>query len=113
MHFPECRPILVAEGNAPNQTLIAEQLCMLGWDPLVVGDGRLALAAYEHGDFDTVLTDVHMPLIDGYELLVAIRAIDPDIPVLAISAVTNNEKPANGTHANSLVISPSQPCWNR
>lgn len=82
------RPILVAEDNALNQTLIAEQLVTLGWDPVVVGDGRQALSAFESGHFDAVLTDVHMPVMDGYELLAAIRALDTRVPVLAFSAVT-------------------------
>lgn len=84
--------ILVAEDNALNQALIAEQLVALGWDPIVVGDGRQALSAFEHGHFDAVLTDVHMPVMDGYELLAAIRAIDPVVPVLAFSAVTHTEQ---------------------
>jgi len=86
------RAILVAEDNALNQALIAEQLSALGWDPIVVGDGRQALSAFEHGHFDAVLTDVHMPVVDGYELLAAIRAIDPVVPVLAFSAVTHTEQ---------------------
>ncbi|WP_343656714.1 ATP-binding protein [Cupriavidus sp.] len=86
------RAILVAEDNALNQALIAEQLSALGWDPIVVGDGRQALSAFEHGHFDAVLTDVHMPVMDGYELLAAIRAIDPVVPVLAFSAVTHTEQ---------------------
>lgn len=84
--------ILVAEDNALNQALIAEQLNALGWDPIVVGDGRQALSAFEHGHFDAVLTDVHMPVMDGYELLAAVRAIDPLVPVLAFSAVTHTEQ---------------------
>lgn len=84
--------ILVAEDNALNQTLIAEQLVALGWDPVVVGDGRQALSAFEHGDFDAVLTDIHMPVMDGYELLAAIRALDASVPVLAFSAVTRTDQ---------------------
>ncbi|WP_066736401.1 hybrid sensor histidine kinase/response regulator [Cupriavidus sp. D384] len=92
------RAILVAEDNALNQTLIAEQLVTLGWDPVVVGDGRQALSSFEHGHFEAVLTDVHMPVMDGYELLAAIRAIDPVVPVLAFSAVTRTEQTGEWKH---------------
>jgi len=84
------RRILVAEDNVLNQTLIAEQLNTLGWEPVVVGDGRLALSSLEHGEFDVVLTDLHMPVMDGYQLLAAIRATAPNLPVLAFSAVTHS-----------------------
>jgi len=88
------RTILVAEDNALNQTLIAEQLESLGWQPTVVGDGRQALDALaQHAsDIDVVLTDIHMPVMDGYALLAAIRASWPDMPVLAFSAVTHSEQ---------------------
>ncbi len=83
------RTILVAEDNVLNQTLIAEQLETLGWHPVVVGDGRQALSVLEHSDIDVVLTDSHMPGMDCYALLTAIRAFDTGIPVLAFSAVTH------------------------
>lgn len=81
--------ILVAEDNALNQTLVAEQLDALGWRAIVVGDGQQALSILERGGIDMVLTDIHMPTMDGYDLLDAIRARHPDMPVLAFSAVTH------------------------
>jgi two-component system capsular synthesis sensor histidine kinase RcsC len=80
--------ILVAEDNPLNQTLIAEQLETIGWKSIVVDDGQQALIALEHSDFDLVLTHIHMPVMDGYELLAAIEAKRPALPVLAFSAVT-------------------------
>ncbi|MDT6963981.1 ATP-binding protein [Cupriavidus sp. SZY C1] len=86
------RSILVAEDNVLNQMLVAEQLDTLGWDPVVVGDGRQALSTLEHARFDAVLTDIHMPVMDGYALLGAIRAAHPSLPVLAFSAVTTSDQ---------------------
>jgi len=87
--------ILVAEDNPLNQTLIAEQLETLGWEPIVVADGRQALAVLENSDIDLVLTDIHMPVMDGYELLAAIKAMNPTLPVLAFSAVTQTGQAAD------------------
>ncbi|WP_454766809.1 ATP-binding protein [Cupriavidus campinensis] len=86
---PPGRSILVVEDNALNQTLIAEQLQALGWHPVVVGDGRQALAMLEQMHADLILTDIHMPVMDGYALLTALRSARPDLPVLAYSAVTH------------------------
>jgi two-component system, NarL family, capsular synthesis sensor histidine kinase RcsC len=80
--------VLVAEDNPLNQTLITEQLTALGCLPSVVGDGRQALAALPQTNFDIVLTDIHMPIMDGYALVSALRVAFPDLPVLAYSAVT-------------------------
>lgn len=81
--------VLVAEDNLLNQTLIAEQLAVLGCRPTVVGDGRQAVEALERGDFDIVLTDIHMPVMDGYALLAALQVTHPALPVLAFSALTH------------------------
>ncbi|WP_423199927.1 MULTISPECIES: ATP-binding protein [unclassified Cupriavidus] len=80
--------VLVAEDNPLNQTLIAEQLKTLGCSATVVGDGRQALALLEQDGYDLVLSDLHMPITDGYALLDAARASHPGLPVLAFSAVT-------------------------
>lgn len=82
------RTILVVEDNALNQALITEQLQTLGWHPVVVGDGRQALAMLDQLHPDVVLTDIHMPVMDGYALLEALQHTHPGLPVLALSAVT-------------------------
>ncbi|SEB10251.1 ATP-binding protein [Paraburkholderia sartisoli] len=84
--------ILVAEDNPLNQTLVAEQLDTLGCRPIIVGDGRQALAALQNTEVDAVLTDIHMPVMDGHELLARLHVSHPDVPVLAFSAVTSNEQ---------------------
>ncbi|SDC84406.1 Hpt sensor hybrid histidine kinase [Cupriavidus sp. YR651] len=85
---PDARTVLVAEDSPLNQMLIAEQLELLGWHPIVVGDGRQALAVLAHNHVDLILTDIHMPMMDGYALLAAVQTSWPDIAVLAFSAVT-------------------------
>ena len=84
--------ILVAEDNPLNQSLIVEQLQTLGCEPILAGDGRQALAVLEHTEVDVVLTDIHMPVMDGYELLASLRRQYPGLPVLAFSAVTDTEQ---------------------
>lgn len=84
--------VLVAEDNPLIQTLIVEQLDALGCLPTIAGDGRQALAAFELGHFEVVLTDIHMPVMDGYALLAALRKAHTDLPVLAFSAVTDNQQ---------------------
>lgn len=95
---PEANPalqgltVLVAEDNPLIQTLIVEQLDALGCLPTIAGDGRQALAAFEQGHFEVVLTDIHMPVMDGYTLLAELRKAHADLPVLAFSAVTDNQQ---------------------
>jgi two-component system capsular synthesis sensor histidine kinase RcsC len=84
--------ILVAEDNPLNQTLISEQLRVLGCRPIVTDNGKQALAMAESTHVDAVLTDIHMPVMNGYALLDALQALRPDLPVLAFSALAQQEQ---------------------
>lgn len=83
--------ILVAEDNPLNQSLIAEQLQALGCQPIVTANGKQALAVLETTPVDAVLTDLHMPGMDGQALLHAVHARHPGLPVLAFSAMACSE----------------------
>jgi two-component system capsular synthesis sensor histidine kinase RcsC len=88
-------PVLVAEDNPLIQNLIAEQLAELGCVPTIAHDGQHALRLFEHASFEVVLTDIHMPEMDGYELLAALRKLHATVPVLAFSAVAEHEATHN------------------
>ena len=82
--------ILVAEDNMTNQNVIRRQLNMLGYAVEMVDDGKLALAALEAKHYAILLTDCHMPNMDGFELTRKIRRAEEDagghLPVVAITA---------------------------
>lgn len=78
--------ILVAEDNPINQAIIKEQLEALGCVVTVAFNGEQALALWAPGAYDLVLTDVNMPVINGYELTQALRQQDADLPVIGITA---------------------------
>ena len=83
------RLVLVAEDNETNQKVILRQLALLGFAADVAANGRLALERWESGDYALLLTDLHMPAMDGYELTAAIRAHERGsqrIPILALTA---------------------------
>lgn len=83
------RLILVAEDNEFNQTVIVQQLRLLGFAADIASDGREALQKWRSGDFGLVLTDLHMPEMDGYALAAAIRAeegVGRHTPIIALTA---------------------------
>jgi PAS domain S-box-containing protein len=83
------RLILVAEDNETNQKVILRQLALLGHTADIAADGREALTHWQCGDYGLLLTDLHMPKLDGYELTAAIRAREKDgkrIPIIALTA---------------------------
>jgi len=83
--------ILVAEDNEVNQYLIQRILNNLGHSVEIAKDGQCAIDLFNSGDFDIILMDVRMPLMDGIEATAAIRAMDRDspksnIPIIALTA---------------------------
>lgn len=85
------RLVLVAEDNETNQKVVRRQLALLGLAAEVAGDGIEALERWKTGEYALLLTDLHMPRMDGYELTAAIRAEEAKVgaghtPIIALTA---------------------------
>ena len=83
--------ILLAEDNPVNALLIRELLRRRGHRIQEVTTGTAAVAAMESETFDLLLTDIHMPGMDGIEATRAIRAMEeksgrPHTPIVALTA---------------------------
>ncbi len=81
--------ILVAEDNETNQKVILRQLALLGFAADVADDGKQALEGWRSGDYALLLSDLHMPEMDGYQLTAAIRTAEQGkrhIPIVALTA---------------------------
>ncbi|MBI5445778.1 MAG: response regulator, partial [Deltaproteobacteria bacterium] len=75
--------VLLVEDNAVNQVLIQSLLERKGWSICVVDDGRAAVELLSREDFDAVLMDVQMPVMDGYEATRALRDMERERPETA------------------------------
>ncbi|WP_376989772.1 ATP-binding protein [Cupriavidus numazuensis] len=88
--------ILVAEDHPINRELIKQQLSLLGYRCTLCGDGQEALQTLHREHFDLVLTDCHMPVMDGFELTRAIRTNTDErlraLPVIGVTATTLAEE---------------------
>ncbi|HJQ25567.1 MAG TPA: response regulator [Blastocatellia bacterium] len=87
---PRRARILVAEDNEVNQMLATRMLERHGYEVVIAGNGRQALAAYEREAFDMILMDVQMPEMNGLEATTVIRqreaATAAHIPIIAMTA---------------------------
>jgi two-component system, sensor histidine kinase and response regulator len=82
--------ILVAEDNEFNAELLEQLLARRGHRVRVANNGRVALLLSEKGVFDLLLLDVHMPELDGFQVIQAIRERERTagghLPVVALTA---------------------------
>ncbi len=67
-------PVLVVDDNATNRHILAGWLSQWGMHPIVAESGSVALKRLESGQVPLVLTDVHMPEMNGFELIRNIRS---------------------------------------
>ena len=83
--------ILVAEDNPTNQFVITRQLAQLGYATELAINGRQAFDLFQATRYGMVVTDIHMPDMDGLELAIAIRDFErkegrPPAPIVALTA---------------------------
>lgn len=85
--------ILLAEDNEINQKIIQYSLTNAGYKVDIANNGQEAIDMYHAGNYDLVLMDVQMPILDGFEATVHIRNIESAIlngahrtPIVALTA---------------------------
>jgi PAS domain S-box-containing protein len=83
--------VLLVDDHPVNRMLLLRQVRTLGYAAQTADDGVQALEMWKSGRFGMVVTDCHMPHMDGYELARSIRALESDagrerVPIVACTA---------------------------
>jgi signal transduction histidine kinase len=90
--------VLVVDDHATNREVITRQLARAGFACETAADGEEGLRRWETGAYALVLTDIHMPKLDGYQLTAAIRKAERRMqrqrtPIIAITANVSKGEP--------------------
>lgn len=88
--------ILIVDDEENIRDATEATLKQFGYATLTAADGAEALAihAKQHDGIDVVITDIAMPNIDGPELIRSLRKIDPQVKIVAMSGLLNEEQAA-------------------
>jgi PAS domain S-box-containing protein len=78
--------VLLVEDNKTNQEVILDLLEDSGIELDVASDGVECVDKCKKGDYELILMDIQMPVLDGYEATKEIREFDKDVPIVALTA---------------------------
>ncbi len=78
--------ILLAEDNKVNQIVASRLLKKMNATVLIAENGKEAAECNGQGNFDIILMDLDMPVMDGYESAALIKSTHPHTPVIALTA---------------------------
>ncbi len=85
-HTGNARPRVLCVDDEPVILQILRRLLEVqGFEPVTCGDPVAAIALFDDSSFDVVITDIHMPGMDGLALMKALRARQPELPVMVVT----------------------------
>ncbi len=92
--------ILIVENEVSNRILIERVLSTRGYRCVSASNGREALNILDHEQVDLILTDLSMPVLDGYRTTKLIRARPAlaNVPIVAVTAYALNDESEAAMH---------------
>lgn len=87
----QAKRILIVEDNEINRLVLLKQLDILGYGSVIANNGQDGFKKWQNGTYDAILSDCHMPIMDGFEMSQAIRKMELErghdrTPIIAITA---------------------------
>jgi two-component system, NtrC family, response regulator AtoC len=84
--LPDMAKVLVIDDETNLRKVLAALLRRDGYDVTIAENGEVGLAEFQKNGADAVITDLVMPKLGGMEVLRAVNAADPEVPVIIITA---------------------------
>lgn len=91
--------ILVVDDEGGIRILISDMLSILGHETILAKNGLEAVQRFSAGagEIDLVITDLMMPVMDGYQAIRLIRKISPNVKIVSMSGYSRSSRPAGTT----------------
>ena len=107
---PEDSKILVVDDNEVNRDMLSRRLKRRGFDVDTAANGKEALKLVDAGNFDLILLDIMMPILNGLEVLKILRQTYPanELPIIMATAKDRSEDVVEALElgANDYVTKP-------
>ncbi len=83
---PKDKKILVVDDESDIRAIVGGLLAQHGYEVLQARDGAEALMLLRKRHFDLMVLDIMMPKLDGYQVMESLKSINPDLPVVMLTA---------------------------
>jgi DNA-binding response OmpR family regulator len=103
--------VLVAEDDRDFGNILTQYISISGFDVTLGRDGKEAWELFNQGKFDICVLDVMMPEMDGFTLAEKIKEVQPDVPVIFLTAKSLKEDIVRGLKigADDYITKPFDP----
>lgn len=86
------KKILLIEDDVVHQGLVSRYLDSLGYDVRIADNGEIGLTYYQRETYMCILLDLQMPIMNGFAVIKKIRAVDQDIPIIALTSMSHEDQ---------------------
>lgn len=93
--------ILIVEDEKRVADLLKSGLEEKGYSVMVAYDGAMGQRLFRSMEFNLVISDIVLPKMDGFELCKEIRKVNPDIPILMLTALGSTDDKLEGFDAGA------------
>jgi CheY-like chemotaxis protein len=98
--------VLLVEDDTLVRDFLRDCLELLGCVVTPIEDGPQALAALQRGDFDLILSDLHVPGITSEDLLEQLKAVKPPVPLILITGSLEDLEQQSRALGARLIVKP-------
>jgi CheY-like chemotaxis protein len=98
--------VLVIDDEELVRDVVARMIEDLGYAAITATDGPSGLAIVEQHEIDAVLVDFTMPRMSGAEVVTALRARRPDLPIVLCSGFDREGRDGRGVRADAYLPKP-------
>jgi len=99
----ELRMLVVDDQHSMGKTLV-DVLSIKGYEAEIALSGAEALEKIKESEFDCVISDIKMPGMNGVELHRSIKSIQPDLPVVLMTAYSSDSLVEQGLSEGAIAV---------